>query len=246
MSEAMALERMTQILATLEGYLTDTRVPYLAKFDRSGKEKIGTQHGDLDLVGTGPTQQLLVAECKGYGSPEDYPSWFNVNYLWHLQDLVWNASSNIQSVAHIRWRHEFEARNNKPDEVWVVFSGSFFPHSNPNRLKVNAAYYKPFINEMSKAAQPIWNSWKDKMQAEYEVYLLKAAEKFLEETYDVQVRLLPVHRLLHELFIKVAKDMIIRRKRYPDTAMEMLRWITRSVRSRDLDLAKIQEEILSL
>lgn len=99
---------------------------------------------------------------------------------------------------------------------------------------------------MSKAAQPIWNSWKKEKQMEYEEDLLVRAEKFLGETYDVQVRLLPVHQLLHELFIKVAKDMIIRRKRYPDTAMEMLRWTTRAVRSGVLDLTKIQEEIMEL
>jgi len=41
MSEAMALERMTQMLAEIEGYLTATRVPYLAKYDRSGNKKKG-------------------------------------------------------------------------------------------------------------------------------------------------------------------------------------------------------------
>lgn len=82
MSEAMALERMIQMLATFEGYLTDTRVPYLAKYEkRSGFEKTGTQHGDLDLVGVGLDRRLLVAECKGYGSPESYQSWFSVNYF---------------------------------------------------------------------------------------------------------------------------------------------------------------------
>jgi hypothetical protein len=77
MSEAMALERMTQMLAELEGYLTATRVPYLAKQTKSGQDKTGMQHGDLDLVGIGPgpERRLLVAECKGYGSPEDYQNW---------------------------------------------------------------------------------------------------------------------------------------------------------------------------
>jgi hypothetical protein len=36
MSEAMALERMTQMLAELEGYLTAMRVPYLRRYAESG------------------------------------------------------------------------------------------------------------------------------------------------------------------------------------------------------------------
>ncbi|MBI1878827.1 MAG: hypothetical protein HYR94_11515 [Chloroflexi bacterium] len=247
MSEAMALERMTQILAELEGYLTATRIPYLSLYDSSGSERAGLQHGDLDLVGLGPNGQLLVAECKGYGSPEDYPSWLTVDKLWFLQDLVWSASNNIQRVNHVRWGPEFEARNSKPDEVWIVFSGSFFPHSDPKRLKVNDPEYKPFIKEMSKVAQPIWDSREeDEKQTICEIDLLARAEEFLGKKYDVQVRLYPIHRLIHELFIKITKDMVTRRKRYPDTAMEMLRWITRAVWSGDLDLTQIQEEILNL
>jgi len=57
------------------------------------------------------------------------------------------------------------------------------------------------------------------------------------------VRLLPVHRLLRELFLGVPEDMLLRRKRYPDTAMEMLRWITRAVGHGALDLGEIQVEI---
>jgi hypothetical protein len=185
MSEAMALERMTQILAELEGYLTATRVPFLSWYDSYGYERSGLQHGDLDLVGLGPEGQLLVAECKGFGSPEEYPSWFTVDKLWFLQDLVWNASSNIQSVNHVWWRFEFEQRKNKPNEVWIVFSGSFFPRSDPRQVKVSDANYKPFMKEMSKAAQPIWDLWEDERQTEYEITLLTKAEDFLGKKYEV-------------------------------------------------------------
>jgi hypothetical protein len=255
MSEAMALERMTQMFAELEGYLTTARVPYLAKYEReSENKKKGKQLGDLDLVGIGPApeQRLLVAECKGFGGPEDYQNWFTVYCLCELEDMVWKISSNVESVSHVRWGPEFEARKEqstgicKPDEVWIVFPGSFFPRSDPKRFEVDDADYKPFIEEMSKAAQPMWDSWEDGRQPEYEKELLAKAEIFLGESYDVQVRLFPIHHLLHQLFVGVTRDMVQRRKRYPDTAMEMIRWMARAVWWEVLDLAEVQTEILKV
>jgi hypothetical protein len=246
MSEAMALERMTQMLAELEGYLTATRLPYLPRYTKSGKEKTGAQHGDLDLVGIGPEpeRRLLVAECKGYGSPEDYPSWLTSDYLWHLHDLVYNASSNIQSVAHVRWESEFEAGGHRPDEAWIVFPGSFFPRSNPARWRLpKGELCRQIVEDMIEAARPVWRSRGDGKQRQHEVTLLAKAEELLGEINQVRVRLLPVHRLLRELFLRVPEDMLRRRKRYPDTAMEMLRWITRAVGRQVLDLGEIQAEI---
>jgi hypothetical protein len=246
MSEAMALERMTQMLAELEGYLTATRVPYLAKHTKSGEEKTGAQHGDLDLVGIGlePERRLLVAECKGYGSPEDYPNWLAPDYLWHLQDLIHKASGNIQAVAHVRWEPEFKARGHRPDEVWIVFPGSFVPRSNPARWRVfKSEPHGRLVKQMMEAAQPVWKSRGEGQQSHAETTLLARAEEVMAEINQVSVRLLPVHRLLRELFLKVPQDMLRRRKRYPDTAMEMLRWITRAVGHGVLDLGEIQMEI---
>jgi hypothetical protein len=246
MSEAMALERMTQMLAELEGYLTATRVPYLAKYTNSGEEKTGAQHGDLDLVGIGPEPEcrLLVAECKGYGSPEDYPNWLAPDYLWHLQDLIHKASSNIQSIAHVRWEAEFKARDHRPDEVWIVFPGFFVPRSNPARWRVfKSEPHGRLVKQMMEAAQPVWKSKGKRQQSQAETTLLARAEEVLAEINQVSVCLLPVHRLLRELFLKVPQDMLRRRKRYPDTAMEMLRWTARAVGHGFLDLEEIQSEI---
>jgi hypothetical protein len=164
--------------------------------------------------------------------------------LWHLQDLVYNASNNIQRVAHVRWGPEFEARGRRPDEVWVVFPGSFFPRSDPGRWRVpRREGYRQFVEEMLQAAQPFWSSKGDGKPHQYETALLVTAEEVLGEINQVRVRLLPVHRLLHELFLRVPEDMLRRRKRYPDTAMEMLRWIARAVGHGVLDLGEIQMEI---
>jgi hypothetical protein len=244
MSEAMALERMTQILAELRGYLTATRVPYLAHYEKSGAEKTGTQQGDLDLVGMGPPpdRRLLVAECKGFGGPESYENWLTASYLPYLQYLVWNVSKNIQAVSHVRWGPEFQAKNNRPDEVWIIFSGFFVPASNPARWSLpDKPNNKPFVEKMREFAQSAWNSRDDEKKDEQEGYLLSTAEEFLGKRYDIRVQLYPIHRLLYELFQEVPKDMTRRRKRYADTAMEMLRWISRTVRSGNLDLARIQE-----
>jgi hypothetical protein len=246
MSEAMALERMTQMLAELEGYLTATRIPYLSRYTKSGKERTGTQQGDLDMVGIGPAPErhLLVAECKGYGGPEEYQNWMTVDLLCHLRYLTYNAASNIKSVTHVRWGPEFEARGNRPDEVWIVFPGSFFPRSNPKGWGLpSKEYNKVFVEAIIQVAQSSWDFRQERIRKEQEAELLTEAETFLGDRYDVRVRLLPVHRLLHDLFVEVPKDMVQRRKRYPDTAMEMLRWITRAVWSKVLDLGEIQAEI---
>lgn len=246
MSEVMALERMTQMLAEFEGYLTGTRIPYLSRYDKSGKERTGDQRGDLDVVGIGPEpeRRLLVAECKGYGSPEDYQNWTTTDLLCHLRYLVWSAAHNIASVTHVRWGPEFEARDNIPDEVWIVFPGSFFPRSNPSRWSIPGKQHnRYFVEAMIQVAQPCWDGQAAMNRSEQETLLLAEAERILGDKYKVRVQLLPVHRLLHRLFAEVPKDMIRRRKRYSDTAMEMLRWITRAVWHDALDLSEIQMEI---
>jgi hypothetical protein len=96
---------------------------------------------------------------------------------------------------------------------------------------------------MMEAAQPVWKSRGDGQRSESEATLLARAEEVLAEINQVSVRLLPVHRLLRELFLRVPKDMLIRRKRYPDTAMEMLRWIARAVGHGALDLEEIQNDL---
>lgn len=246
MSEAMALERMTQSLADLEGFLTEVRVPYLRKLDRSGRLKQGEQRGDLDVVGLGPGEEgaLLVAECKGHGGPAGYGRWLVPSYMPYIDGLVWAAAKNVGSVSHARWGPEFARRQNKPTSVWVVFSGTFLPGINPEKWRAKGNEdNRWFVDAMRGPASRVWKSWEQDRERAYEEELLGHAERELGAAYGVCVRLLPVHRLLRSLFIGIAKDMHVRRKRYPDTALEMLRWTARTVQCGALDLVEIQESL---
>ncbi|MFQ5777012.1 MAG: hypothetical protein ACE5IP_03285 [Terriglobia bacterium] len=65
MSEPMALETLAEHLLRFEGYWTQTRVPFKTRRGNS----------DWDVVGMSPSGRVVVAECKGVGSPRDYLNW---------------------------------------------------------------------------------------------------------------------------------------------------------------------------
>jgi len=253
MSEAMALERMAQILAELEeeNYHTSTRVPYLAKKTSSGKKKSGKQAGDLDVVGIGVAKadinrKLLVVECKGYGGPEDYQNWLAPRNLESLIELVQGPSENIKEILDTRWDNEFQKRQYKPDEIWIVFPGYFFPRSDPSKRSTS----KLFDKNMKNIASDLYNEEKKQItenKRDYrirgEIRLLNAAEENLGQIFNVKVKLFPIHILLQRIFILIKGDMTRRRKRYPDTAMEMIRWIVRTVNHDWLDLKNLEKEI---
>jgi hypothetical protein len=182
----------------------------------------------------------LVVSCRRYRGRTRLKSLLRT-LNFEFSDTL---SGNIQSVAHVRWEAEFKARGHRPDEVWIVFPGSFVPRSNPARWRVfKSEPHGRLVKQMMEAAQSVWKARGDGQQSQAETTLLARAEEVLAEINQVSVRLLPVHRLLRELFLKVPEDMLRRRKRYPDTAMEMLRWITRAVGHGVLDLGEIQMEI---
>jgi len=53
-------------------------------------------------------------------------------------------------------------------------------------------------------------------------------EKELSLELGFKVRLFAVHEVIQEVQKQVEKDMELRRVRYPDTSLEMLRWVSRS------------------
>ena len=245
MSEAMGLERMTELLAQFRGYLTETRVPVLGKTTRSGGEKTDLSQGDVDVVGLGPGSDghLLVAECKGYGGPEAYPTWLLPKKLAEIEDMVSSAAENIASMSHPRWGPEYARRTGRPDVVWVVIPGSFAPGSDPARWR-QVDGYEEFVAAMSGPAQRVWAGWDQKTWRSEEGKLLSAAEAFLAARYRLaEVRLFPVHVLIEELAESVAADMVVRRKRYADPAVEMLRWMVRTTRAECLDLGALQARL---
>lgn len=248
MSEVMGLEHLTLLLAQTEGFLTDARVPCTAKQTKAGASKTDGTMGDLDVVGLGPQgtepRRLLVAECKGYGAPEDYPCWLTPPYLMHIEDLVWSIATNIASVPDVRWKAEFDARNGKPTDCWIVFSGYFMPgKNNPRNWKITSTYHEDFIKNIKTKAEENWNKWKGSQASQIECDLLQDAEKYLSQKYGLRVRLLPVHLLIEELIIGISSDMTLRRKRYASPAAELIRWLVRAVRNDVLDLADIEKKL---
>ncbi len=238
MSEAMALERITQIRAELDGYLTQTRVPYTAKRMRTGDAKNGKQQGDLDLIGLGPREELLVAECKGYGTTEEYQNWCTQGRITELAKLIDNCATNIKEVSHSRWDPEFRTHHYRPTDIWIVFPGRLFPKRNPKKWRLQGPFdglLEPIRDDLAHA----WQTTEDTEELERKV--LQTFEQQFSTLYSgIRVRLLPVHRLLEEVFQKVPDDMCTRRKRYPDTALELIRWMVRIVWSESLNLSSIQ------
>ena len=241
MSEAMAIEKMAENLAKTEGYFaTSTDVPYLRKVDKNGNDKQGKQAGDLDVVGLNLENKLLVIECKAYGGPEEYDNWFKNSRIKTIIELVEGAVNNIDKVLDPQWNSVFKKFDYKPNEVWIVLPGSFFPKSK-KQLERNIIVN----NRLESINKKYWEDATITSQ-EIEKQLLNIAEENLSIRYGVRVKLLPIHILLSKLFSSISKDMTIRRTRYSDTSSEMIRWIVRTVKSGCLNLDDIQENIKEL
>ena len=114
--------------------------------------------------------------------------------------------------------------------------------SNPARWRVGKKYWGPFILELAGEIAGLWKGQKRTDFRELEPKMLEAAEHLLSRDNACKVRLWPVHLLLRQLFLELPVDMRLRRKRYPDTSMEMLRWVHRAVQAGALDLVAIQSE----
>jgi hypothetical protein len=236
---------MVENLAKTEGYFaTSTDVPYLRKIDKNGNDKQGKQAGDLDVVGLNLEEKLLVIECKAYGGPEEYDNWFKNSRIKTIIELVENAVNNIDKVLDPQWDSVFEKFDHKPYEVWIVFPGSFFPKSKKYSHELE---HNIIVNDGLKSInQKYWKDVVNTTSQEIEKELLNIAEENLRAHYKVQVRLLPIHMLISNLFSSISKDMTIRRVRYSDTSSEMIRWIVRTVKSGCLNLDDIQENIKEL
>jgi len=109
MSEAMAIESIVQEYAKFKGYLTETRVPF----------KLKRGHSDLDVLGFNPkTKNSLVAECKAWGSPNQYPS-YNNSKKWFKEKF----EEIIAKWEHFKNSPTNKWRFSKLDEIWYVIPG---------------------------------------------------------------------------------------------------------------------------
>lgn len=89
MSEGMALEKLAEEHARLQGYLTLVRVPFKPPKRRGTKHRGNT---DFDVLGYSPkSHKVLLVEVKGYGSPHQYPDW---SYFRDRRDPLTSTSVN--------------------------------------------------------------------------------------------------------------------------------------------------------
>ena len=191
------------------------------------------------MVGLGGGGILLVAQCKGVGKTEGYPSWYVPSRSKELDTIVEDLAENNKTLLHHRWGEEFEQRwKNNSNIIWIVFPGTFIPKSKP---KPNGQGTRVYCNILGQA-QAIWGEHRKKYNAQAEGKLLKAAEQYYSGEHKKTVCLKPVHVLLHEIYMMFPEDMIKRRVRYPDTALEMLRWMVRTTWGDCLNLQAVQNE----
>lgn len=247
MSEEMGLEHLASLLAQTYGYITESRVPRLAKHNKNGEKKKDGVMGDFDVVGLGPAthddhRNLLVIECKGLGAPEAYKGWLTGSILNDIEDIVWSITADTKSVPDERWDVEFRVRAYKPTDCWIVFSGHFTPGKDP-ALWDNPPKGYELAKKMQIPASTAWKNWEDSKAAQIEKKLLKQAQTCLSKTYGTTVRLFPIHLLIEELFVSISHDMNNRRKRYPSPAAEMIRWMVRAVRNDAMSLEVLEKAL---
>lgn len=232
----MALEVLAENYARLKGYFTETRVPYLNKKDRHGNKKTDEQSGDIDVIGHSTSNKLLVIETKGYGKVEDYSNWCKPDRIDDIYLLI-EKLLNAKKINVDRWNKLFKRRKGF-DEVWIVISGPFEAKQTltlfDERQKRKST---KFVNSCIKK----FNQFYEESSSEDDY--IKHYEKRLKTHFKVKCRVVPIHKLIEGIIENTIKDMKLRRKRYPDTAMETFRWLIRSVGYGYLDLEKIQKSI---
>lgn len=68
-------------------------------------------------------------------------------------------------------------------------------------------------------------------------------QKELKTMAGCEVEILPIHEMIEQLFLMIKEDKNNRRKRYPDTALEMLRWLLRSMENKALNLKELEKKL---
>jgi len=225
MTEAMAIEKLAEEYARSCGYLTENRIPC--------KYKNKSNPGDIDVLCT-KDSQLVAIEVKGYLSPEDYCNWCTTDYLHGMYDIVEKLTTQIETIRSERWQSLFHTKK-RFDEVWIVASGFFSPTLELRESKHDTV--NPCIYELNNL---LVQSNKPAKENDY----IKIIEKHLSGQ-NTRVKVIPIHTLIERLILFVKKDMVSRRTRYPDTALEAFRWIIRAVEHNRLNLCKLQEELNS-
>ena len=169
-------------------------------------------------------RRLLVAECKGWGRPEDYQHWLTPGYLWELDAGVRRLAGNIGKIADPRWKREFARRRNRPDEVWYVFPGTFDARSDPSSWKIPKYVSEecaPFVRVMSGEVSSCRQAEIPRARAEAPAPRGRAASR--------RHRWSGSCRSTAATPSSTASPGLLSSAAVPDTAAELLRWTARTV-----------------
>lgn len=184
MTEEMAVESLAKYRWDLVGYLVKTRIPYKGK-------KGGNR--DIDVLAFHPkTKDCVIAGCKAWGSPEDYPTWPDTD---SIRKRIAKLTSELTDDLAMEKAEEVMGR--KPNKAVL-----YLPADIPQSLI-----------------------------------------EFAKQQCKIPIDIVPIHSLLIDLFSQVALDMRRRRTRYPDTALELIRWFNRSFVHSKLKFSDLERAI---
>lgn len=239
MSDSMAIEELAASYARLKGYIAETRIPCLNREDFEGNKKVDTQGGDIDIIGRSSSNKLLAIETKGYGGVESYNNWCKRDWILEIYNLI-DKMLKTKEIRLPRWNKLFKKKDGRFDEIWIIISGPFIPKQNINRIDLRKNWRgMEFINRCIKKFNKLYN---DKYEYGEDKYIM-LYEKELTKYFKVKCRIIPIHKLIEDLMILVSEDMFVRRKRYPDTALETFRWLIRAIGHGYIDLKKLEKKL---
>jgi hypothetical protein len=114
MSEAMAIESITEEFLKFLGYFTETRVHF--KKERGG-------NSDIDVLGYNPkTKKTIAVECKAYGGPDNYFNYDTDKRFLEIEGLFddlldgWGRFTDKESKTN-KWGFK------RLDAMWIVIPG---------------------------------------------------------------------------------------------------------------------------
>jgi hypothetical protein len=67
--------------------------------------------------------------------------------------------------------------------------------------------------------------------------------EFAQKNSKIPIDIVPIHKLIIDLFSEIALDMRKRRTRYPDTALELIRWFDRCLINNLINLQELEAAI---
>jgi len=182
------LEELISFYFQLRGYFTLTRI-----IVPCGESSRGLS--DFDVIAYDRNEnEVVIVECKGWGSPEEYPSFDTPGRLDKLRNIAekiircWNSFVKSQF-------NKYNFTGEELRKIIIVIPGKI---SSGNRSMVISS---------------------------------------------IQIEIKPIHEVILDIINTVKEDMYIRRKRYWNPALEMIRWIIRALKTHALTEKELIEAL---